>query len=72
MNPAIVVTGASSGIGREIARMAAPEGCFLLLVGHSKTDLSLRRGTFSAVAGEHHDAIYQRFPTCSLSSAMGV
>jgi uncharacterized protein len=35
LNPAIVVTGASSGIGQEIARIAAREGCFLLLVGRS-------------------------------------
>jgi short-subunit dehydrogenase len=40
MNPAIVVTGASSGIGREIARMAAPEGCFLLLVDRSRQSLA--------------------------------
>jgi short-subunit dehydrogenase len=33
--PAIVVTGASSGIGRAIARVAAREKCFLLLVGRS-------------------------------------
>jgi uncharacterized protein len=32
MNPAIVVTGAASGIGLELARMAAREGSFLLLV----------------------------------------
>jgi uncharacterized protein len=42
MNPAIVVTGAASGIGRELARMAAQEGSFLLLVDRtcpSLTDL---------------------------------
>ena len=33
--PAIVVTGAASGIGREIARLAAMEGSFLLLVDRS-------------------------------------
>jgi uncharacterized protein len=33
--PAIVVTGASSGIGRAIARVAAREESFLLLVGRS-------------------------------------
>jgi uncharacterized protein len=31
MNPAIVVTGAGSGIGREIARRAARDGSFMLL-----------------------------------------
>ena len=35
MRPAIVVTGASSGIGREIARVAAREGTFMLLLGRS-------------------------------------
>ena len=35
LRPAIVVTGASSGIGREIARLAAREGTFMLLVGRS-------------------------------------
>ena len=38
--PAIVVTGASSGIGRAIARLAAREGAFLLLVGRSQQALS--------------------------------
>jgi uncharacterized protein len=33
--PAIVVTGASSGIGRDIARLAAADRCFLLLLGRS-------------------------------------
>jgi uncharacterized protein len=35
LRPAIVVTGASSGIGREIARFAAREGAFMLLLGRS-------------------------------------
>jgi short-subunit dehydrogenase len=33
--PAIVITGAASGIGREIARLAAMDGSFLLLVDRS-------------------------------------
>ena len=37
--PAIVVTGASSGIGEAIARTAAREGSFLLLVGRSSEAL---------------------------------
>jgi short-subunit dehydrogenase len=37
--PAIVVTGASSGIGRAIAQVAAREKCFLLLVGRSQRAL---------------------------------
>lgn len=39
LQPAIVVTGASSGIGREIARRAAHEGMFLLLVARSRASL---------------------------------
>ena len=39
LHPAIVVTGASSGIGRAIARVAAREKSFLLLVGRSQPAL---------------------------------
>jgi short-subunit dehydrogenase len=39
-HPAIVITGAASGIGREIARVAAMEGSFLLLVDRSGEQLS--------------------------------
>jgi short-subunit dehydrogenase len=39
LNPAIVVTGASSGIGRDIARVAARDRCFLLLLGRSQPAL---------------------------------
>ena len=35
LNPAIVVTGASSGIGRELARVAAGDGSFMMLIGRS-------------------------------------
>ena len=38
--PAIVVTGASSGIGREFARVAAGEGAYLLLTGRSQEALA--------------------------------
>jgi uncharacterized protein len=38
--PAIVITGAASGIGREIARLAAVEGSFLLLVDRSCQQLN--------------------------------
>lgn len=37
--PAVVITGASSGIGREIARLAAADGCALLLIGRSQPAL---------------------------------
>ena len=39
-HPAIVVTGAASGIGREIARLAAMEGSFLLLVDRADRELT--------------------------------
>jgi short-subunit dehydrogenase len=39
-HPAIVITGAASGMGREIARMAAMEGSFLLLVDRSYQQLT--------------------------------
>lgn len=37
--PAIVITGASSGIGQALARLAAGEGSFLLLLGRSQQAL---------------------------------
>ena len=40
MKPAIVITGASSGIGREIARVAVRDGDFLLLIGRSAEALA--------------------------------
>lgn len=36
MTPAIVITGAASGIGRELARQAGRDGAFLLLVDRSR------------------------------------
>jgi short-subunit dehydrogenase len=39
IKPAIVVTGASSGIGQALARVAAREGSFLLLLGRSQAAL---------------------------------
>ena len=40
MRPAIVVTGAASGIGRELARRAASEGSALVLVDRSQEGLA--------------------------------
>jgi short-subunit dehydrogenase len=40
LRPAIVVTGASSGIGRELARVAAGEGAFMLLLGRVEQALN--------------------------------
>jgi short-subunit dehydrogenase len=53
--PAVVVTGASSGIGRELARLAAADGHSLLLVGRDQSALDvlaaeLSRGDGRAVA----------------------
>jgi len=39
LKPAIVVTGASSGIGRELARVASRDGVFMLLIGRSQQAL---------------------------------
>jgi uncharacterized protein len=39
LRPAIVVTGASSGLGQAITRVAAHEGSFLLLVGRERVAL---------------------------------
>ena len=39
MKPAIVVTGAASGIGRELARVAAREGLAMVLVDRSQAAL---------------------------------
>jgi len=38
--PAIVVTGASSGLGREFARLAIEDGVVLVLVGRSESALA--------------------------------
>lgn len=40
MNPATVVTGAASGIGRELARCAALEGAIVVLVDRSQEGLA--------------------------------
>ena len=37
--PAIVITGASSGLGREIARLAAADGQPLVLIGRAQDRL---------------------------------
>ncbi|HEY7663701.1 MAG TPA: SDR family NAD(P)-dependent oxidoreductase [Xanthobacteraceae bacterium] len=54
--PAIVVTGASSGIGQAIARVAAREGSFLLLVGRSRPALDGLVAEL-AVGGAHAAAL---------------
>lgn len=56
MNPAIVVTGAASGIGRELSRIAAQDGSFLLLVDLSQKavgELAIELGA----AGAHAEAL---------------
>src|SRR5262245_13337870 len=48
LHPAIVVTGASSGIGRELARLAAGDGAFMLLVSRSRPALARLAAELSA------------------------
>ena len=53
MKPAIVVTGASLGIGRELARVAAREGSIMVLLGQSQQaldDLVAKLGSSGAQA----------------------
>lgn len=53
--PAVVVTGASSGIGRALARVAAREGCAVVLVARSP-------GELQAVSAEVREAGGEPFP----------
>src|ERR1700722_8610526 len=41
MQPAIVVTGASSGLGAEFAKLAAADGASLVLIARSRPELDL-------------------------------
>jgi short-subunit dehydrogenase len=52
MKPAIVVTGASSGIGRELALLAAQEGSFMLLIARSESELAKVAERISASGAE--------------------
>src|SRR5215203_6590364 len=52
--PAVVVTGASSGIGRELARLAAADGHALLLIGRDEP--ALNRLT-AELSGQGHSAV---------------
>ena len=49
----ILVTGATSGIGREIALHLASSGAFVIVVGRNKTELSK---TFNSLQGAGHYA----------------
>lgn len=55
MQPAVVVTGASSGLGAEFARLAAAEGAKVVLIARSRPELDLlaaeinRSGRFAVV-----------------------
>jgi hypothetical protein len=51
MKPAIVVTGASSGIGREIARIAARDGLPIVLVARSGDVLETLAGEITTTGG---------------------
>src|SRR5690606_40023336 len=53
-NKVILVTGASSGIGREIAIAAAKMGATLIITGRNITELKV---TFNQLEGEHHQML---------------
>lgn len=53
-NKVILVTGASSGIGREIAIAAAKMGATLIITGRNITEL---KATFNQLEGEHHQML---------------
>lgn len=54
MKPAIVVTGASSGIGRALALAAAPDAAVMLLIGLSKEGLDEVAAELAVVPVETH------------------
>jgi uncharacterized protein len=57
MQPAIVVTGASSGIGRELARTAARDGGILLLTGRDQQALDALAAELNGSAQVHAFAV---------------
>ena len=68
LQPAIVVTGASSGIGRDIARLAARDRCFLLLLGRSQQALDQLVAELAAAGSQavalSVDLLDPRAPDC--------
>jgi uncharacterized protein len=54
MKPAIVVTGASSGIGRELARLAARDGLVMVLIGLTPEALDELAAELATAAVEAH------------------
>ena len=68
LQPAIVVTGASSGIGRDIARLAARDRCFLLLLGRSQQALDQLVAELAAAGSQAAalsvDLLDPRAPDC--------
>jgi uncharacterized protein len=54
MKPAIVVTGASSGIGRELARLAARDGSVMVLIGLTSEALDELAAELATSAVEAH------------------
>ena len=53
MQPAVVVTGASSGLGVEFAKLAAAEGARVVLIARSRPGLEALAPTIDAL----HDAV---------------
>jgi short-subunit dehydrogenase len=51
MQPAVVVTGASSGLGAEFAKLAATEGARVLLIARSKPELDLLAANINQSGG---------------------
>ena len=52
LRPAVVVTGASSGIGRAIAKVAARERAAIVLIGRSEEALNAVAAEVRALGGE--------------------
>ena len=57
VNPATVVTGAASGIGRELARCAAHDGAVVVLVDRSQEDLAELAAELGKTGAQAHSVL---------------